>query len=140
MDRSTISIANFCAALYCAETRWEAFATAPTGRIVFTARTLDTGQENYYRVEFDNVRDYSCQNETSRGWEPGDRLELSIVELEGEPGAWRVWFNPWYLHEIQFWCTRIRVNGAEVVGRGKHVQDWLPDRVPDVPPYTPGAA
>ena len=95
MDRPTISIPDFCAALYCAEGRWDALSTAPTGRIVLTARALDTGREDYYHVEFLGVRDYHVQTDSSRPEsERGDRLELSVVELEGEPGAWRVWFNP----------------------------------------------
>jgi hypothetical protein len=27
-----------------------------------------------------------------------------------------------------------------VVGRGRHLQDSLPDRLPEVPPFAPGAA
>lgn len=58
--------------------------------------------------------------------EPGDRLELSVIELEHEPDGWRVWLNPWYIEEIEFRCDRITLDGAEVVGSGRWLQDDLP--------------
>jgi len=136
-----ISIEDFCIALYCAYTRFDALAPDVAGTITFTARVLDTDREDYYRVQCTGVRDYSVRSDSQHSrWAPEDRLELSVVELEGAPGSWRVSFNPFYTHEIEFRCRQLRVNGAEVVGRGKHLQDELPGRAPKVPPYSPGAA
>jgi hypothetical protein len=136
-----ISIEDFCIALYCAYTRYDAVAPDAAGTISFTARALDADREDYYRVQCIGVRDYSFRSESQDSkWGPEDRLELSVVELEGAPGNWRVWFNPFYTHQIEFRCRQLRVNGAEVVGRGKHLQDELPDRAANVPPYSPGAA
>jgi hypothetical protein len=136
-----ISIEDFCIALYCAYTRFDSLAPDAAGRITFTARTLDSDHEEYYRVECVSVRDFAYRSEVrDDNWGPEDRLELSVVELEGAPGSWRVWFNPFYLHEIEFRCRQLRLNGAEVVGGGKHLQDELPSRAAKVPPYSPGAA
>ena len=136
-----ISIEDFCIALYCAYTRFDSLAPSEAGRITFTAQALDTDREEYFRVDCAGVRDFEFHSEVKDPrWGPEDRLELSVVELEGAPGAWRVWFNPFYLHEIQFRCRQLRVNGAEVVGRGRHLQDGLPTRAAKVPPYSPGAA
>jgi hypothetical protein len=136
-----ISIEDFCIALYCAYTRFDAVAPDAAGNVSFTARTLDAGQDDFFRVECSGVRDFQVRSQTRiQAWQPQDKLELSVVELEGAPGSWRVWFNPFYSHEIEFRCRRILVNGAEVVGRGRHLQDELPTRSPKVPPYPPGAA
>jgi len=136
-----ISIEDFCIALYCAYTRFDSMAPDPLGRIAFTTRTLDTDREEYCRVECAGVRDFAVRSESGdAAWGPEDRLELSVVEVEGAPGSWRVWFNPFYQHEIEFRCRQLRLNGADVVGRGKHIQDELPSRAAKVPPYSPGAA
>jgi hypothetical protein len=136
-----ISIEDFCIALYCAYARFSSVAPDAAGRIAFTARTLDSDREEYYRVECAGVRDFAFRSEVKDAtWGPQDALELSVVALEGAPGSWRVWLNPFYLHEIEFSCRQIHLNGAEVVGRGKHLQDELPTRAAKVPPYLPGAA
>jgi len=136
-----ISIEDFCIALYCAEARFDNLAPNAAGMIAFTARTLDGGQEEFYRVECHGVKEYSVESEANEArWSPEDRLELSAVELDGAPGSWRVWFNPFYVHRIEFRCRQLQVNGAEVVGRGHHLQDELPSRAAKVPPYPPGAA
>jgi len=136
-----ISIEDFCIALYCSYTRFDALAPDAAGTITFTARALDEDREDYYRVQCTGVKDFSYRSESQNAeWTAADRLELSVVELEGAPGSWRVWFYPFYQHEIEFHCRQVRVNGAEVVGRGKHLQDELPTRVANVPPYSPGAA
>jgi hypothetical protein len=136
-----ISIEDFCIALYCAYTRFNAVAPDAAGNLTFTARTLDGDRDEFYRVEFTGVQDFSFRSEApDPKWGPQDKLELSAVELEGAPGSWRVWFNRFYQHEIEFRCRQLRVNGAEVVGRGKHLQDELPARAANVPPYSPGAA
>jgi hypothetical protein len=141
MDRLTISIEDFCGALYCARARPTALRPNAAGQIRFTARSTNGGRRAYYRAEFDAVQVYRWRSTgPAPRWGRHDRVELSVIELTGEPGSWRVWFNPWYLHEMEFSCTRIRLNGAEVVGRGKHLQDELPLRAPLVPPYSPGAA
>jgi hypothetical protein len=136
-----ISIEDFCIALYCSYTRFDSLAPDDTGTITFTARALDSTREDYYRVQCIGVREISFRSESREAkWDPDDRLELSVVELEGAPGSWRVWLNPFYTHEVEFRCHQLRVNGAEVVGRGKHLQDELPARAPVVPPYSSGAA
>ena len=136
-----ITIEDFCIALYCSFTRFDALAPDAAGTITFTARALDGDREDYYRVQCIGVKDFSHRRELKEPeWTAEDRLELSAVELEGAPGSWRVWFNPFYLHEIEFRCRQLRVNGAEVVGRGKHLQDELPARTANVPPYSAGAA
>ncbi len=137
---ATVSIEDLCIALYCAYTHPDALKPNASGRIAFTARLLDEDRENYFRAEFEQVRDYTYRTESGHELGPEDRLELSVIELEGEPHDWRVWFNPWYLHEIEFRCGRILLNGAEVVGSGRHIQDGLPKRAPLIPPYQAGAA
>lgn len=133
MRMAIVAIEDFCIALYCAYARHDALKPDADARIVFTARVLDGDCEDYVRVECVGVREYVFRTESE--WGPDDRLELSVVELEGQPGDWRVWFNPWYCHEIEFRCSRILVNGADVVGRGRHLQDALPHRSAVVPPY-----
>jgi hypothetical protein len=129
----TVSIEDFCVALYCAYTRPDALNPDAAGRIAFTARV----GESSFRAEFEGVREYA-HNKGGQPLEPQDQLELSVVELEGEPGAWRVWFNPWYVQEMEFRCSRILLNGAEVVGRGRHPQDDLPKRPAEVPSVKEG--
>jgi hypothetical protein len=136
-----ISIEDFCVALYCAHARLDALTPDAEGTIRFTARTLDGDHEEYWRVQCMQVQDFGTRSDAgATSWELEDRLELSAVELEGAPGNWRVWFNPFYLHEIEIRCRRLYLNGAEVVGRGRHLQDELPTRQAKVPPYSPGAA
>ena len=57
-----------------------------------------------------------------------DRLELSVIEVERLLSGWRVWLNPWYLHEIEFRCADISLDDAEVSGTGRWLQDELPAR------------
>jgi len=135
----TITIEDFCIALYCAFARPDAFEPDDAQRIAFTARALDQGREDHFRAEFDQVREYSTRHE-ARPLGTGDQLEISAIEVSGKPGSWRVWINPFYMHEIEFGCSRILLNGAEVTGSGRHLQDDLPRRVADVPPYPAGAA
>ena len=140
MSTPTVSIEDFCIALYCGYTRPDALKPDATGRIAFTAHVVENDREDHFRAEFERVREYSDRTNSGHQLGPEDRLELSVVELEGEPGAWRVWFNPWYLHEIEFRCSRILLNGAQITGRGRHLQDELAKRSPVVPPYQAGAA
>jgi len=135
-----VSIEDFCIALYCAYTRPDTLKPNSQSRITFTARLLDADREDYFRAEFEGVREYTYRSDSGHELGPDDTAELSMVELEGESGNWRVWLYPWCLHEIEFRCDRIRLNGAEVVGRGRHLQHWLPKRSPVVPPYSRGAA
>ncbi len=136
-----ISIEDFCIALYCTYTQFDALSPDAAGTIAFTARMVETGREVNCRVQCTGVHGFEFRSEVpDPKWGPQDQLELSVVELEGAPGSWRIWFNPFYLHEIEFRCGQLSVNGAEVVGRGKHLQDGLPARPADVPPSSPGAA
>jgi hypothetical protein len=130
-----VSIDDFCSALYCAYVNGREFRSTTAGQIQFTARILDAGVEEYYLVECDGVRDLVRQSESPDPRRPEDRTELSVVELEGEPRNWRLWFNPWYLEQIEFRCDTIRINGSEVRGKGHRLQDALPIARPQIPPY-----
>jgi hypothetical protein len=130
-----ISINDFCSALYCACVNGEELRPTATAQIRFTARVLDKGTEEYYRVECDCVRDFVHTSESPSRSRSEDRTELSVVELEGEPTNWRVWFNPWYLAVIEFRCDTIRINGSEVRGKGHRRQDAIPIGRPQIPPY-----
>ena len=127
---NTINPRAFCEIIYCGYTRWNAFTLdEPSGRIEFDAVVTDRGGEKTYKVAFDGVRllpDDSLHLREAQG--PDDRLELSVIEIEREAAGWRLWFNPWYLHEIQFHCDRVHLDGVEVVGGGRWLQDDLPSR------------
>jgi len=116
----------FCEALYCASAPGDAFASAATGRIAFTAHVTDRGREIAHHVEFMGVRAFTRKRNHTPASDAGDRVELSVIELEREAHGWRIWFNPWYLEEIEFWCERIRLDGAPVAGTGRWLQDSLP--------------
>jgi hypothetical protein len=140
---TTVSIQDFCQALYCALTRWEAFVPDDSQRIAFTAVDTARGAQRLCRVEFFGVRDFRWQeqNESPRTTAlprrfPDDRLELSDVELEREDEGWRFWCDPWYLRVIEFRCAAIRLNEVPVSGSGKWLQDTLPTSDPVIPPYT----
>lgn len=68
-----------------------------------------------------------------------DRLELSTLEVERMSDGWRFWCDVWYLRTIEFRCASIRLNGVEIAGDGKWIQDDLPTEQPVIPPF-PGAA
>lgn len=146
---STVSACAFCEALYCSCAAWEAFSDAPSGRIEFTAFTTDCGVHAFYRVQFVGVRDFRWRREgeparasTPPRDVPDDRLELSDIDLERDGDGWRFWCDPWYVHEVEFRCAAIYLNGAEVTGTGRWLQDGLPERPPVVPvfPGTPPAS
>ena len=130
-----ISINDFCSALYCAYVNGRELTPTATGQIQFTARVLDKGGDEYYRVECDGVRDFVHTSESPSPSRPEDRTELSVIELEGEPRNWRVWFNPWYVEVLEFRCDTIRINGSEVRGKGHRLQDTIPIGRPQIPPY-----
>ena len=139
---TTVSIQQFCEALYCTLTRWEAFVSDGAQRICFTALGTKAGERRLYRVEFIGVRAFCWQedNESPRASAmprqfPDDRLELSDVELEREDEGWRFWCDPWYCRTIEFHCDTVRLNDIAVSGSGKWLQDWLPSVDPDIPPY-----
>jgi hypothetical protein len=134
---TTVSIEEFCQALACAFIRAGDLRPGPDDRIAFVARRPAEQADECFRVEFDGVRDLVTRSRTSPP-SGDDIVELSILELDGEPDRWRVRFHPWYLHEIEFRCRRIRVNAAEVTGRGRHLQDWYPQRRPKMPPFRAG--
>jgi hypothetical protein len=137
-----ISIQQFCEALYGTLTRWEAFVPDEAQCICFTALATTSEGQSLYRVEFSSIRDFQWQedNEPPRVHAmsrrlPDDRLELSAIELERERDGWRFWCNPWYLRTIEFRCDAIRLNGIAVTGSGKWLQDSLPTRNPEIPPF-----
>ena len=133
---SRVSLKAFCEALYCAYTPRDAFEIGPDGRITFTASSTHDAATVTYQIEFAGVRDLTWTDEGQNPevrHEPDYRLELSVVEVEHKGEEWRVWFNPWYVHEVEFLCARIRINGAEVVGEGSWLQDDLPVERPAIP-------
>jgi hypothetical protein len=131
---------DFCIAVYCAYTTHQGLVPDGTGRIALTARTVHDDAEDRFEIEFVGVRDYAYTRDPGvSAVGPADLIELSVIELERAGPDWKVWFNPWYLHEFSFRCSRIRINGAEVVGSGRWLQDELPTRRANVPPYSTGA-
>ena len=127
----TVSLQDFCIALYCAYTPADEFTVNRDGHIACTAQVIESSHTGLYRVEFDSVRDLTWSSNASdraAASDPGYQLEFSVIELEREADGWRVWINPWYLHDIEFRCAGIRLNGAEVVGEGRWLQDDLPPR------------
>ena len=140
---ATVSIQDFCAALYCAHASYDALPVETQDRIGFTVRTIHAGEPALLHVEFDGVSQLKWKPEqppSQRPFAPGDHVELSVIEVEREPRGWRVWLNPWYTREVEFHCSSMRLNGAEVVGQGSWLQDELPQSPPLVPPEAPGAA
>ncbi len=128
MSTSQIAIQDFCAAIYCAECSWAEFGLDEGSNIHVVLNLIDAGSRHRLQVSFEQVSDFRQQSDHSDRPPPGptDRLELSAVELEGRPGEWRFWTNPWYLHEIEFRCRNIMINGHEVAGQGRGFQDELP--------------
>ena len=119
---------EFCETLYCAFAPLDAFSISADGRIQFFAQVTSGGVQSEHRAEFIGVRGLSRHRDAPYQLQDGDVLELSVVELEREAGKWRVWFNPWYLEEIQFHCERIFLDGLEVTGTGRWLHDELPRR------------
>ena len=125
----TISARLFCESIYCAYVPMDALEPdRQTGRIAFDAEVADNGLTMLHRVAFDGVRGLTRKSSRHRVPEAGDRLELSVIELEREADGWRVWLNPWYLDEIEFHCDGIHLDASEVVGTGRWLQDTLPSR------------
>jgi hypothetical protein len=123
-----ISMRMLCETLYCAYVPSDAFAVGSDDRIAFVARVTEAGQTAEHHVEFNGVHDLVRRHGLAAASEPGDQLELSVIETEHGPSDWRVWLNPWYLEEVEFRCARILLDGAEVVGEGRWLQDELPTR------------
>ena len=119
---------EFCERIYCGVTGLDAFDVDPaTGRIAFGAQVTSGEQVAEHRVEFTAVRDITRRDPRDPApGESGDRIELSVIEIERESDGWRLWFNPWYLEEIEFRCAAVRLDGEEVVGSGRWLQDDLP--------------
>ena len=124
---ASVSVRQFCESLYCAMTPIDAFSAAASGNIHFIARLTANGRESVHSVEFNGVRDFTRQRDTECEPEAGDRLELSVVELERGGSGWKVWFNPWYVEEIEFRCERIFLDAIEVTESGRSLQDSLPE-------------
>ena len=126
----SISPRTFCESIYCGFAPLDAFDVDPAARrIAFEARVTYQGQTSVHRVAFEGVHNLTRKDpDDVVPREPGDRLELSVVEVEREAGGWRVWFDPWYLEQIEFRCDRIQLDDADVVGSGRWLQDDLPSR------------
>src|ERR1700748_1528344 len=108
-----ISARQFCEMLYCAITPIDAFFGADSGHIRFAARSTENGRQTTYSVEFTGVRDFTWKHDTECEPEPGDLLELSVIELERLGSVWRVWFNAWYVEQIEFQCEQIFIDDSE---------------------------
>ncbi|MGH7625075.1 MAG: hypothetical protein ACREOJ_07140 [Gemmatimonadaceae bacterium] len=122
-----ITIREFCETLYCSLTRGDAFTPRPEGDIAFVAYSVTDGVASRHRVQFAGVSDLAVRHDLSNDlWSDEDRIELSVIEVERLLSGWRVWFNPWYLHEIEFHCARISLDDTKVSGTGRWLQDELP--------------
>jgi hypothetical protein len=121
-----ISARRFCELLYCAIVPIDAFFGADSGHIRFTARSTEKGRDATYSAEFTGVRDFTRKQDTECEPEPGDLLELSVVELEPVGSVWRVWFNAWYVEQIEFQCEQIFIDDVEVSKSGRWLQDTPP--------------
>ena len=117
---------QFCEALYCGFVPADAFAQTADGRIAFAVEVTAHSVRSRHEVTFLGIRTFTRTPSSSEAPEAGDRIELSVIELEREPDGWRVWFNPWYITEIEFHCHHILFDGAEVRGDGRWLQDDLP--------------
>ena len=122
----TISMREFCETVYCAYAAGDALTVDAGGQIVFGASVTNGDRTDIHRVAFEGVRDFTRRRDVPREPEPGDRTELSVIELAREPAGWRVWLNPWYVEEVEFCCARITLDGREVTGEGRWFQDDLP--------------
>ena len=126
---TTISPRQFCESLYCGVVPYNAFTVDQiTRRMALEVQVTFRSQSTTHRVVFEGVRDLVHKHPDNQTDSPNvdDRLELSVIEVEREPTAWRAWFHPWYVHEIEFRCDRMLLDNAEVVGSGRWVQDDLP--------------
>lgn len=80
-----IDMRAFCEALYCAYAPTDAFTIGPDARIAFRAKVTENGRATERHVEFLAVHSLTRQREQPASWRPGDRLELSVIELERPP-------------------------------------------------------
>src|SRR3954470_18265469 len=111
-----ISARQFCELLYCAIAPIDAFFGADSGHIRFTARSTENGRHETHSVEFLGVRDFTRKQDSECEPQPGDLLELSVIELERVGSLWRVWFNAWYVEQIEYHCEQIFIDDIEVGG------------------------
>lgn len=125
---ATISMRAFCETLYCAYAPSDALAVGIDDRIAFVGSATDAGGTSQHRVVFDAVRDLTWHRETPTPNRPAGQIEFSVIELERELDGWRVWLNPWYVEEVEFRCTTITLDGAQVTGEGRWLQDDLRGR------------
>jgi hypothetical protein len=77
MSVPSIDPRAFCEALYCAYAPVNAFASAASGRIAFTAHVTDRGHETAHQVEFTGVRAFTRKPDLTPESNKGDRLVLS---------------------------------------------------------------
>lgn len=121
-----LSPRQFCEAVYCAFAPTDAFEQTADNRFVFSTEAISADTLSRHGLVFVDVRDFTRKPPLPEPADPGDRVELSVIELEREPPGWRVWFNLWYITEIEFRCQQIFLDGAQVRGEGRWLQDDLP--------------
>jgi hypothetical protein len=124
----TISMREFCEAVYCAYVSADGLTVGADGRIAFGASVSDGGRTTIHRVAFEGVSDLSRRCDHPSKSEQGDRMELSVIEVERKPVGWRVWLSLWYVEEVEFHCGGITLDGRAVTGEGRWLQDDLPRR------------
>jgi hypothetical protein len=123
-----MSMREFCETVYCAMAAGDIFAPGSEGRLSCVATTTEHGRSTEHRVVFEAVQGLTRRAHAPRQPELGDRIEFSVVALERTSDGWRVWLNPWYVEEIEFRCTGIQLDGRDVIGEGRWLQDELPSR------------
>ncbi len=128
---ANLSIQDFCAAVYCAIARCDAIPQSPVDHLVVEATVAAMDVSQRLRMEFEGVHGFSRRSERQQPEPPcgpEDVFEFTAVELERTGSDWRVWINAWDLEEIEFRCAVVRLNGLEVEGEGRWLQDWLPEQ------------
>ena len=96
-------------------------------RVTLSANVTDADTTEHYLVAFNGVTSFGWVSEDPK---QRDRMELSVIGLErpdGPQGDWQVYLNPWYTTEIEFQCSEITINGAELLYDGDCLQDSLPE-------------
>jgi hypothetical protein len=134
-----LTLEDFCAALYTARVPGDTFGRVMEGQLAFVASADSGGEEERFLVECRGVTALTVSGEPL-SIESTVPLELSVIELSGSAGAWHLYFDLWGTRDIEFDCEELLLNGGRVIGSGRHLQDWLPERKPKVPPFRSGAA
>jgi hypothetical protein len=87
----TISAEDFCSAIYGATTPVSTFISNDEGGITFVARVLDAGVEEYYRVVFEMVTNFTWRDDGGEVYvpNPSDLFEFSAIEIASAASGWR---------------------------------------------------